>query len=92
MGIKVEIFSAPNCNICGKAVDVLKKLCNEIGDEAGDQKITWRRVNVVEEIDLAVSLGIISTPSIVINNELVFSGLPSTSKLREVLLERLDKN
>ncbi|HED35407.1 MAG TPA: glutaredoxin [Gammaproteobacteria bacterium] len=85
MSIKVEVFSAPNCNICGKATEILKALSNEIGDE----KIAWRKVNVVEEIDLAVSLGIISTPSIVIDDELVFSGLPTTSKLREALLSRL---
>jgi len=86
LSIKVEIFSAPNCNICGKAADLLEKLSAEIG---GD-KINWRKVNVVEEIDLAVSYGIISTPSIVIDNELVFTSLPSSRKLRETLLKRTD--
>jgi len=89
MSIKVEVFSAPNCNICGKATELLKALCDEMGNEMGDKKISWRKVNVVEEIDLAVSLGIISTPSIVIDNELIFSGLPTTRKLREALLKKL---
>jgi len=85
MTIKVEIFSAPNCNICGQASKVLQKLTEEIGDD----KIQWRKVNVIEEIDRAVSLGILSTPSIVIDNVLVFTGLPSTKKLRAELLKRL---
>ena len=88
VSIQVEIFSAPNCNICGKATELMKALIDEIGNE----RISWRKVNVVEEIDLAVSLGIISTPSIVINNELVFSGLPTINKLREALLSRLQNS
>jgi len=87
MSIKVEIFSSPNCSACGQASKTLEKLANEIGDD----KIQWRKADVIEEIDLAVSLGILSTPSIVIDNVLVFSGLPSIKTLREELLYRLDK-
>lgn len=85
MFLKIEIFSSPNCNICAQASQFLKTLSAEIGDD----KIQWRKANVVEEIDLAVSLGILSTPAIVINNELVFTGLPSIKKLRAELLSRL---
>ncbi len=87
MSIKVELFLSPNCNICGQTSKALEKLTDEIGAD----KIQWRKVNVIEEIDLAVSLGILSTPSIVIDNVLVFSALPSIKTLREELLYRLDK-
>lgn len=86
MNIKVQIFSAPSCNICAKASAVIQNLADEIGEN----KIQWRKVNVVEEIDLAVSLGILSTPAIVINDVLVFTGLPSTEKLRAEIFKRLD--
>ncbi len=87
MTIKVEVFSSPGCGKCGHAKEVLRKLANELGGE----QINWREVNILEELDYAVALGVLSTPSIAINDELVFSSLPSAKKLRTELLTRLDK-
>jgi len=87
MTIKVEVFSSPGCGKCGHAKDVLRKLADELDSES----IHWREVNILEELDYAVSLGVLSTPSIAINDELVFSSLPSAKKLRDELLARLGK-
>ena len=87
MTIKVEIFSSPGCSKCGHARDVLRKLALELD---GSQ-ITWQEVNILEELDHAVSLGVLATPSIAINDELVFTSLPSAKKLRNELLRRLQK-
>lgn len=83
--LKIEVFSSPGCSKCGHAKDVLKKLADELGGE----KIQWREVNILDEMDYAVELGVLSTPSIAINNELVFASLPSAKKLRAVLESRL---
>jgi len=88
MSIKVEVFASPDCSNCGRAKDVLRKLAQELGGDA----IQWREVNILEEIDYAVELGVLSTPSIAINNKLVFTSLPSLKKLRCELLEQLNKN
>jgi glutaredoxin len=80
--IKVEIFSSPGCGKCGHAKTLLRQLADEIGG------VEWREVNVLNELDYAVSLGVLSTPAIAINGELVFSSLPSTAKLRAVLEQR----
>ncbi|VAW83508.1 hypothetical protein MNBD_GAMMA14-1132 [hydrothermal vent metagenome] len=85
MSIKVEVFSSPGCSKCGHAEEVLRKLADELG---GD-KIEWRGVNILDEIDYAVELGVLSTPAIAIDGELVFSGLPSMRKLRAALETRL---
>lgn len=87
MSLKIEVFSSPGCGKCGHAKDVLRKLA----DELGGGSINWREVNILEELDHAVSLGVLSTPSIAINDELVFSSLPSVKKLRTELLSRLGK-
>ena len=87
MTIKVEVFSSPGCGKCGHAKEVLRKLANELGGEL----INWREVNILEELDYAVALGVLSTPSIAINDELVFSSLPSAKKLRDELMSRLNK-
>jgi len=87
MNIKVEVFSSPGCGKCGHAKDVLRKLAEELGGDA----IEWREVNILEELDHAVELGVLSTPSIAINNKLIFTRLPSFKKLRSELLAHLNK-
>lgn len=83
--LKIEVFSSPGCSKCRHAKDVLKNLADELGGE----KIQWREVNILDEMDYAVELGVLSTPSIAINNELVFASLPSVKKLRVELESRL---
>lgn len=85
MSINVEVFSSPGCGKCGHAKNVLRSLANEIG---GD-KIIWKEVNILDDLDRAVELGVMSTPSIAINGKLVFSSLPSAKKLRTELEGRL---
>jgi len=88
MSIKVEVFSSPGCGKCGHAKEVLRKLA----DELGGNSIHWREVNILDELDYAVEVGVLSTPSIAIDGELVFTSLPSAKKLRAELENRLDVN
>lgn len=83
--IRVEVFASPGCERCGEAKAVLKKLAEEFGGA----RIDWREINVLEEIDYAVSLGVLSTPAIAVNGELLFGSLPSEKKLRQVLADKL---
>jgi len=83
--IKVDIFSSPGCSKCSHTKEILRKLVKELGADT----IQWRDVNILDEIDHAVQLGVLSTPAISINDELVFTSLPSVSKLRTELLARL---
>jgi len=86
MAVNIEVFSAPGCNSCGQAKAVIRKLVEQMGDN----RLQWREVNVVAELDYAVKLGILSTPAIAINGELVFTGLPSENRLRAELLKQLE--
>lgn len=83
MTIQVEVFSSPGCSKCGRAKDVLQRLAAELDG------VAWREVNVLEEIDYAVALGLLSTPGIAIDGELVFGSLPSAGRLRAELERRL---
>ena len=82
---KVEVFSSPGCGKCAQAKSVLKT----IAEELGQGKITWRDVNILEEMDYAVELGVMSSPAIAIDGRLIFSSLPSAAKLRAELHKRL---
>lgn len=83
--VKVEVFSSPGCGKCAQAKAVLKVVAEELGQD----KITWREVNILDEMDYAVELGVISSPAIAIDGKLVFSSLPSAEKLWAELSKRL---
>ena len=83
--IQVEVFSSPGCNRCGQVFDILRTITRELGAD----RIEWREVNVLDELDYAVELGVLSMPAIAIDGELVFKNHPSASKLREALETRL---
>ena len=83
--IKVEVFSSPGCSRCGQVFDILQTITQELGAE----RIEWREVNVLDELDYAVELGVLSMPAIAIDGELVFKSHPSIGKLRESLETRL---
>ncbi len=83
--IQIEVFSSPGCSRCGQVFDVLQTITQELGAE----RIEWREVNVLDELEYAVELGVLSMPAIAIDGELVFKSHPSAGKLREVLETRL---
>ncbi len=83
--IQVEVFSSPGCNRCGQVFDILQTIARDLGAE----RIDWREVNVLDELDYAVELGVLSMPAIAIDGELVFRSHPSPGKLRDALEARL---
>lgn len=86
--IKIEVFSSPGCSKCGHAKEMLRKVAEELDAD----RITWREVNILDELDYSVKMGVMSTPAIAIDNELVFRGLPSAKKLRVYLENKLELN
>lgn len=85
MVINVEVFSSPGCGKCAQAVQVLRTVAEELGPE----KVLWRQVNILEELDHAVDVGVLTSPSIAVNGKLVFASLPSVKDLREYLNKKL---
>jgi thioredoxin len=87
MAILIETFSAPGCAKCAQTREALKS----VAESLGKGRITWRDLNVLEEMDYAVELGVMSPPSIAIDGELVFPSFPTPERLRAELLERLER-
>lgn len=85
MPIKVEAFSIAGCARCEEVRHALKAVIVEFGAE----RVTWREVDVLGEIDYAVKLGVVSPPAMAIDGELVFPALPSPQRLRSELIKRL---
>ncbi|WP_454727779.1 MULTISPECIES: thioredoxin family protein [Cupriavidus] len=87
MGIKVEVFSTPGCSHCDRARDSLKAIAQAFGED----RVTWRDVNLLDELDYAVELGVLTPPSLAIDGELIFAKLPSAAQLRDELARRLER-
>jgi thioredoxin 1 len=81
--MKVELFHAPGCAQCATAEASLKTAALQAVAD-----LSWREVNVLEELDYAVELGVLTLPAVVIDRELVFSSLPTPRQLREALVKR----
>ena len=83
--ITIELFSASACNRCARAKQRLEAMVNEFDEGA----IAYRGVDVLEELDYAVSMGVLRTPSIAIDGEVVFTAIPSKKKLRAEIDKRM---
>lgn len=83
--VDIEVFTSTVCSNCQRASRLVEQLLKEPGFE----NVTWREVEVVEEIDFAVACGVLATPSIAIGGELIFSASPSIQQLRNAVQDYL---
>lgn len=81
--ILVEVFSTPGCARCAQAREALKAAAVSL------EAVRWREVNILDELDYAVELGVLNPPAIAIDGQLVFTTLPAAQRLRQELLRRL---
>ena len=85
--LTIELITGTSCLAC---VTIKERLATVIG-EVDQTRIKYREIDVLEELDYAVELGVLSTPAIAINGKLVFSSAPSLKKLRNELQHRLER-
>ncbi len=83
MTVKIEVIAAPGCKKCASAQDELRAVAASV---LGEGRLVWRAINVLEELDYAVSLGVLTMPAIAVNGELTFPSLPTPEQFRAVLL------
>lgn len=83
MTMKVETFYSPGCSECVAAHAKLRAAA-----QAAVKDLEWHDLNVLDQLDHAVELGVITLPSIVIDGDLVFTSLPTVTQLRDALVAR----
>lgn len=85
--LTIELITASSCKACVTLRERLKTVIEEL-DPA---QINYREIDVLEELDYAVELGVLSTPAIAINGNLVFASAPSLKRLQNELRQRLQR-
>ena len=81
--MKIEIFYTPGCSDCVSAHAKLRTVAQE-----SVKDLEWRELNVLDDLDYALELGVLTLPSIAVDGELVFTSMPTVAQLREVLRKR----
>ena len=81
--MKIEIFYTVGCSECVAAQARLRTAAQESVND-----LEWCELNVLDDLDYAVELGVLTLPSIVVDGELVFTSMPTVSQLREALIKR----
>lgn len=79
--VKIEVFTLPGCSRCSTELHALK----EVAESFGPDVFVWEERNLLQSIDDAVKLGILSTPAIAVGGKLAFVSLPSSEQLRAEL-------
>lgn len=82
--MKVEIFYAEGCDSCSEPRSQLRAAVLAAFPEGAN----WHELDILENIDYAVDLGVLTVPSVAIDGRLVFATLPTVQQLLGELSER----
>lgn len=82
--MKIEVFHVPGCVQCGRAMEPLKATAR-----ASVAGVSWREISVLDDLDRAVELGVLTLPAFAIDGELVFAALPTPEQLARELVRRM---
>lgn len=80
--MKIELFYTPGCAQCAGATTTLKAAAETMPG------VEWREVIVLDDLDRAVDLGVLTLPALAVDGELVFTALPTAEQLVAELRRR----
>lgn len=83
--IDIDVFVLPGCERCLSGLGALEEVVRSFG--AGT--FSWEECNLLQNIDRAVQLGILSAPAIAVDGKLAFSSLPSPQQLHAELAKHM---
>lgn len=83
----VELFFTAGCEKCAEARDGLREAAQSVGGA-----VDWKEVDIAKDPNRAVDVGVISTPAVAIDGELVLSRMPTASELKRAIERHIAKN
>jgi len=81
--IGIELFYSPGCSACVDGQVELRTVAQE-----AIKDVEWREINILDSVEHAVELGVMTLPSIVIDGKVVFTSMPTVVQLRKALIAR----
>lgn len=83
--MKVEFFFASGCSKCAASRAALREAAASVPD------VKWTEVDIAKNPNRVVDVGVLSTPAIAMDGELVFKTAPSASELCGEIRKRLER-
>jgi len=80
--MNIELFFTPGCAKCAGATTALRAAAETVSG------VEWREVNVLDDLDRAVDLGVLTLPALAIDGRLAFTTLPTAEQLVAELRRR----
>lgn len=80
--MKIELFHVPGCERCASVTPALRATAAAVGG------VEWCEINVLDSLDRAVELGVLTLPALAIDGVLVFAALPTPAQLHQALRQR----
>ena len=77
--ILIEIVTAQGCSKCQRGTEKIRNQLKNIPE------INIKEINLIENPEIAVKYKIMTTPVLIINNKLEFTGVPDEKELKKVI-------
>ena len=87
MAVHLELFYSPYCPRCRKAREQVRSLTAHWPTE----RLQFRELDVLQELDRAVAVGVLQTPALAIDGQLISGPVPSPRSLETLLRQRLKR-
>jgi protein-disulfide isomerase len=84
--ISIEFFFAGGCEKCAAARDALRDAVQ------ATRVARWTEIDIGREPNRAVDVGVLSTPAVAIDGELLFKSMPSRAQLKKAIAARAAKS
>lgn len=81
--MKIDLFYARGCDKCAASRESLKVAAERVAPE-----LEWRELDVLENMDYAVDLGVLTLPAMAIDGVLAFPALPSVKQLVDAITRK----
>jgi len=75
---KVEVFVSPTCSFCPMAVEIIKRIEEDVD-------IDVEYLDIIESRTRALEYGLMAVPAIAIDGKIKFVGVPEEEELRKEL-------
>lgn len=80
--LTVEFFFAGGCSKCAEARDALREAAQAAA------RVEWKEIDIGKNPNRAVDAGVVSTPAVAIDGDLVFKTAPTASELKSAIQAR----
>ncbi len=81
--MKIELFYAPGCDKCAANRENLKAAASEHVPD-----VEWCELNVLDHMEYAVDLGVLTLPAIAIDGVLEFPSLPKVKQFADAIARK----